>query len=77
MFKAVGSAANAVIIVLLIVTIGAFSLIKIEGQPIFQIMRNVMLASLGEETEGINIQGNPNSQRLNCDYKTGVCTWEQ
>ena len=77
MLKSIGTAATSVVIVLLIVSIGAFSLVKIEGQPIWQIMRNVMLAALGEETQGINIQGEPNSQRLNCDYKTGVCQWER
>jgi hypothetical protein len=77
MLKSIGTAASSVVIVLLIVSIGAFSLVKIEGQPIWQIVRNVMLAALGEETQGIDIQGEASGQRLNCDYKTGVCRWER
>lgn len=76
MLKSVGSAANAVVIVLFIVTVGAFSLIQIQGQPMFQIVRNVMLAALGEETNGLDIQGEPTGQTLKCDYKTGFCRWE-
>jgi hypothetical protein len=76
MLKSVGSAANAVVIVLFVVTIGAFSLIQIQGQPMFQIVRNVMLAALGEETQGLDIQGEPTGQTLKCDYKTGSCRWE-
>ena len=76
MLKSVGSAANAVVIVLFIVTVGAFSLIQIQGQPMFQVVRNVMLAALGEETQGLDIQGEPAGQTLKCDYKTGSCRWE-
>ena len=77
MLKSIGTAATSVVIVLFVISVGAFALVQIQGQPMFQIMRNVMLAALGEETQGINIQGEPNSQRLNCDYQTGVCQWER
>ena len=75
MFKSVGSIANGIVLVLFIVSIGAFSLIRIQGQPMFQIMRNVMLAALGEPTNGIRIEGQPQQQTLECDYQTGVCNW--
>lgn len=75
MFKSVGSIANGIVLVLFIVSIGAFSLIRIQGQPMFQIMRNVMLAALGEPTNGIRIEGRPTEQTLECDYQTGVCNW--
>ena len=77
MLKSIGTAATSVVIVLFVISVGAFALVQIQGQPMFQIMRNVMLAALGEETKGLNIEGEPNSQRLNCDYKTGVCQWER
>ena len=75
MVKSVGSIANGIVLVLFIVSIGAFSLIRIQGQPMFQIMRNVMLAALGEPTNGIRIEGSPTEQTLECDYQTGVCNW--
>lgn len=76
MLKSLGSAANAVIIVLLIITVGALSLVSIQSGPIFQVMRNVMLAALGEETNGLQIEGEPAGQTLKCDYQTGSCRWE-
>jgi|688.fasta_scaffold521834_2 hypothetical protein len=75
MLKGLGAAANAVVLVLLIVTVGSLSLIKIETQPIFQVLRNVMLAALGEETKGVTISGDGNQQRLECDFRTGTCNW--
>jgi len=76
MLKSIGTAATSVVIVLLVVSIGAFSLVKIEAQPVWQLIRNIMLASLGEETNGLNIEGQPTGQSLECDYRTGVCTWK-
>ena len=76
MFKSVGSIANGIVLVLFIVTVGAFSLIRIQGQPMFQIARNVMLAALGEPTQGIQIEGQPTNPNLVCDYKSGLCRWE-
>lgn len=75
MFKAVGTAASSVVIVLILLSIGAFGLASVEWQPIFQIMRNVALAGLGEETQGLKIQGKAASPSLTCDYQTGICTW--
>ena len=76
MFKAAGNIANGIVLILLIVTIGAFSLVRVQTQPIWQILRNVMLAGLGEPTNGLNIEGQPAQQSLDCDYKTGVCNWK-
>ncbi|NET37184.1 MAG: hypothetical protein F6K19_35035 [Cyanothece sp. SIO1E1] len=76
MLKGLGAAANAVVIVLLILTIGAFSLVQIQPQPVFQILRNVMLAALGSSTPGLNIENEPAQQSLECDYSTGQCKWE-
>jgi len=76
MFKAAGNIANGVVLILLLVTIGAFSLVSVQTQPIMQVIRNVMLAGLGEPTRGINIQGKPAQQQLDCDYKTGICNWK-
>lgn len=75
MFKGVGEIANAIVVVLLIVTIGSMSLVKVETQPIFQVLRNVMLAALGEGTNGVQIDGNAKQQNLECDFKTGRCEW--
>ena len=76
MLKSLGTAATSVVIVLFVVSVGAFALVQIQGQPMFQIVRNVMLAALGEETNGLNIEGEPTGQTLKCDYKTGSCRWE-
>ncbi|NET36880.1 MAG: hypothetical protein F6K19_33445 [Cyanothece sp. SIO1E1] len=76
MFRNLGSAANAVVIVLIILTIGAFSLVQVQPQPVFQILRNVMLAALGASTPGLNIEGEPSKQTLECNYSTGQCRWE-
>lgn len=76
MLKSLGTAATSVVIVLFVVSVGAFALVQIQGQPMFQIVRNIMLAALGEETQGLNIEGNPTGQSLECNYKTGTCTWK-
>lgn len=76
MFKSVGTAATSVVIVLFVVSVGAFALVQIQGQPMFQLARNVMLAALGEATQGLNIEGEPTGQNLKCNYKTGSCKWE-
>lgn len=75
MFKSAGNLANGIVLVLFIVSIGAFSLIQIQGQPMFQIVRNVMLAALGEPTNGLRIEGQSDRPSLDCDYQTGVCNW--
>ena len=76
MLKGLGDAASAIVLVAVLLTTGALSLVDVQVQPVFQIMRNVMLAALGGSTPGINIQGEPNKPKLNCNFETGVCTWE-
>jgi len=76
MLKGLGDAASSLVLVAVILTSGALSLVQVEAQPVFQILRNVMIAALGGETRGLEIQGSPPAQSLDCDFKTGICTWK-
>ena len=77
MLKSVNEALTALALVILVITIGSFSLIKIQGQPIWFLVRNMILAGLGEPTPGLSVPADEASQdTLVCDLETGECAWE-
>lgn len=67
------SALNNIVLLCLLLTMGVAGLIIIRWTPGLILLRNVILAALGEESPGLTIQGESKPPELDCDYTTGSC----
>ena len=74
--RAIGVAATSVMVVLAIITTTAFSIVKIEGQPLGAYLRMVMLAGLGAPTPGLQAPPEP-PPSMYCDQDTGECSYRE
>ena len=68
---------NGLVLACVVLTILSFNLITFQGQPLWMVFRNIILAGLGEPTPGLTIRGDNKPPVVNCDYETGVCEVER
>ena len=73
MIKTLGQGVNAIVMACLVLTVLSLNLIQIQGQPLWLLCRNVILAGLGAPTPGVTIQGDNTPPKVECDNETGVC----
>jgi len=71
--KLLKEGANSIIFAGLLLTIFMTGIVRIEGKPLVILLRQVMLATLGAPTPGLQVDGD--SSVLECDRNTGKCEW--
>ena len=72
-FRSLQDGLNNVVGFGLALTVLALGLIIIRPGPVWILLRNVILASLGESTPGLSVEGDLSAPRLDCDWETGRC----
>lgn len=73
MIKSIGQGINSIVLACLLLTILSLNLIQVQGQPLWLLCRNIILAGLGAPTPGVVIQGDNAPPSVECDNNTGVC----
>jgi len=74
MFKSVSAAASSIFVVVLIISFLNYELVSVQVKPMVRLVKSMMLAGLGEETPGLDIEGVP--RRIVCDGESVSCQWE-
>ena len=72
--KLVQNGINSIVSITLVIAIGYFGLVNIQVRPIWLLLRSMLLAGLGQDTEGLVIEGE--QKTLDCDVKTQRCEWK-
>ncbi|MGD1941887.1 MAG: hypothetical protein ACFB0G_11300 [Leptolyngbyaceae cyanobacterium] len=77
MIKSLANGINSIILACVALTVLSLGLIVVQLDPVWLLLRNVLLTALGEPTPGITIQGDNRAPVVNCDHETGVCDVEK
>ena len=65
---------NSIAVVVVVIAIGYYGLVNIQIRPLWMLVRGMLLAGLGEPTQGLTVEGKPD--KLTCEPTTQKCRWE-
>ena len=65
---------NSIVFVGLLLSLVSAGAIRIHFEPVWLVLRQTILATLGAPTPGFQVEGESNT--LICNQNTGQCEWE-